>query len=428
MSAVIEQVRIPYRPRWFQRKTHEELQRFNVLVFHRRAGKTVLAVNELIKQIINEPLPNARGHYIAPFYSQVKRIAWTYLKQYTAAIPGMEYNKSDLVATFPHGGEIQLIGGDNFDSHRGVYSDYCILDEPAQMHPAIWGEIFRPALSDREGGAIFIGTPKGHNQFYDRWVKASTLPGWYRRMYKVTETGALPIDEIRAVKREQTKAEFDQEYMCNFEAAIKGAIYGEQMTELENSTPPRITSVPHDPNYQVQTSWDLGVKHRTVVCYWQTVGAERRMIDCDAYQHTGLDKMFKAMKSKPYSYSQHIAPHDISVFEIGSGMSRFDRAQELGVYFDKAPRFSLQDGIDATRATLPTMVIDANKCSDCIEALKLYRTDYDAKQLTFKAKPVDDWTSDYADSVRYYCITPPDITGDLFGAPLDYSRDNRTVI
>ena len=426
MSDVIEPVRIPYAPRWFQKKIHNELKRFNVLVMHRRAGKTVLAINELIKQTISEHLPNPRTHYIAPYYSQVKRIAWQYVKDYTRTIPGMKYNQSELLAGFPNGGEIQLIGGDNYHSHRGIYSDYAILDEPAQLHPALWGEIFRPALSDREGGAIFIGTPQGHNQFYDRWTQAAELPDWYRKMYKVNETGAIPIAEIKSVMRETTTAEFEQEYMCSFEAQIRGAIFGMEIQALEQAD--RITSVPHDPRYTTQTSWDLGVKNSTVILYWQIVGREHRLIDCDAFQHTGLDAMIKVVRDKPYIYSQHVAPHDIAVFEIGSGQSRLYRAQDLGIYFDTAPRMSFQDGIQATRATIPLMVIDAVKCKDLIEALKLYRTEYDDKLRTMHDKPVKDWTTDYADSMRYHCITDPTTDADLFDQPIDYSRENRTVI
>ena len=420
------QVSIPYAPRWFQRAVHSSLKRFNVLVFHRRAGKTVLAINELIKQIINCPYKNPRGHYIAPYYGQVKRIAWQYMKEYTEAIPGMDYNASELRAIFPHGGEIQLLGGDNYQSHRGIYSDYCVLDEYAQMHPGLWGEVFRPALSDRKGGAIFIGTPMGHNAFFEKWEKAATLDGWFRAMYKVNETGALDHDEIIAASKEMSRAEFEAEYLCSWTAAIKGAYFGRELQEMDNAG--RIMDVPHDPNLATLTSWDLGIRDSTVVHYWQQAGREHRMIDCDSFTGIGLAEIIKSVFSKPYNYSMHIAPHDIAVRELGTGKSRFDIASELGIHFDIAPRLGLQDGINAVRSLLSQVVIDRQKCQDSIEALRQYRTEYDERKRVYKDNPLHDWTSDYADSVRYYAITPNYSLDSLWSTERDYSRDDRAAI
>ena len=417
---------IPYQPRWFQQEVHNKLKRFNVLVFHRRAGKTVLAINELIKQIIRCPHPNPRGHYMAPFYSQVKRIAWQYVKEYTLPIPSMRYNESELRAIFPNGAEIQLLGGDNYHAHRGIYSDYVVLDEYAQMHPATWGEVFRPALSDRKGGAIFIGTPQGHNPFYDKWVQAGKLENWFRAMYKVTETGALDRDEIIAASEEMAPEEFQQEYMCSWTAAIKGAYYGHIMEQMDKEQ--RIMNVPHDAELPVITSWDLGIRDSTVIHYWQIAGREVRMIDCDAFVGTGLPDMIKRLKEKPYNYSQHIAPHDILVRELGSGKSRLDIAAAHGLHFDIAPRLHIQDGIQAVRNLLPRCVIDKTKCFDSLEALRQYRTEYDDKRQVFRDTPLHDWTSDYADSIRYFAITTPNTQIRFWNEPLDYSGDNRTVI
>ena len=418
-------VRIPYRPRWFQQEVHAQLKRFNVLVFHRRAGKTVLAVNELIKQITRCKLKNPRGHYIAPYYGQVKRIAWQYVIEFTEDIPGMLYNKGELRAIFPNGAEIQLLGGDNYQSHRGIYSDYAVLDEYAQMHPGLWGEVFRPALSDRKGGAMFIGTPMGHNAFHDKWEQAGTLDGWFRAMYKVNETGALDAEEIIAASREMSREEFEQEYLCSWTAAIKGAYYGKQMEQLEADG--RITSVPWDPALQVITSWDLGIRDSTAVHYWQIAGAEHRLIDCDAFVGVGLPEIIETVRKKKYQYSQHIAPHDIKVRELGSGTSRLDIAAQLGVIFDIAPSLGIQDGIQAVRAMLPKTVIDREKCATSLEALRQYRTEYDDRRQVFRNNPLHDWSSDYADSIRYYAITPKSqIRFSL--EPFDHREADRNVI
>ena len=422
----VERIQIPYAPRWFQFETHAALKRFNVLVFHRRAGKTVLAINELIRQVTACPHENPRGHYLAPYYSQVKRIAWMYVKQFTATIPGMNYNASELRAIFPSGAEIQLLGGDNYQAHRGIYSDYAVLDEYAQMHPGTWGEVFRPALSDRKGGAMFIGTPMGHNAFHEKWIQAGELDGWYRAMYKVNETGALDREEILSARAEMSAEEFQQEYMCSWTAAIKGAYFGKEMEELEAAG--RIMEVPHDPELPVYTSWDLGIRDSTVVHFWQIAGREIRMIDCDAYTGTGIPAMVKDLQNKPYTYRGHVAPHDITVRELGTGKSRLDIASGLGLEFEIAPRLGLQDGIQAVRQMLPRCVIDRSKCADSLEALRQYRTEYNDKLRVFRDTPLHDWTSDYADSIRYFAIGHENIQHSLWTTPIDYSDEDRAII
>ena len=120
---------------------------------------------------------NARVAYLAPLYRQAKSVAWDYVKHFTRPIPGVKYNEQELRADFPNGARIQLYGCDSPDSLRGIYLDSVVLDEYAQMSPRVWTEVIRPALSDRRGKAIFIGTPMGHNQFYDRYAACSDLDG-----------------------------------------------------------------------------------------------------------------------------------------------------------------------------------------------------------------------------------------------------------
>jgi hypothetical protein len=326
---------------------------------------------------------------------------------------------------FPNGAEIQLLGGDNYHALRGIYADYVVLDEYAQMHPGLWGEVFRPALSDRLGGALFIGTPFGQNAFSAKWDQAGSLDGWCRAMFKVHQTGAINASEILAITQEISPEEFDQEYLCSWTAAIKGAYYGKIMELLD--TEGKITQVPHDPGLPVITSWDLGIRDSTVVHYWQIAGREHRMIDCDAFQGVGLPEMIKQVGAKPYNYKMHIAPHDIRVRELGSGTSRLDTAANLGVHFEIAPSLGLQDGIQATRQMLQQCVIDREKCADSISAHRLYRTQYDERRQVFNNAPVHDWTSDYCDSSRYYAITPKQSIRFDSG-PTDYSRQDRYII
>ena len=398
-------IKLPYAPRWYQKEIHDQLDkhRFGVLCLHRRAGKTVLAVNELIKKILTCPLKNARGAYIAPTYRQAKMVAWTILKDVLGVVPGVTFNEVELRADVGDK-RIQLLGAESYDNLRGIYLDYCVMDEYAIMPQAAWGTVIRPALADRKGGALFISTPRGLNLFYELYREAEGLSDWYTKTLKYTDTKSLSDEEIEALRKELTSAEFEQELNCSWQAAIRGAYYGEQMTEAEETG--RVTNVPYDPTIQVITSWDLGVNDATVVWFWQVHGAEIRAIDCRAYQGTGLPDIIWDLQQLPYNYSQHIGPHDLNVKELGSGLTRLEIAQNLGVTFDVAPKMPVIDGINAFRALIPRIWFDREKCNNGIEALKQYRTEYDERKGIFRNTPYHGPESDYADAARYFAVTP----------------------
>jgi len=210
-------ITIPYSPREHQRKIHDDIKRFNVLVCHRRFGKTVTAINELLKSCMTCTIDRPRFAYIAPLYKQAKTVAWDYLCHYSQPIPGIKVNQAELRIDYPHGGRIQLMGADNPDSLRGIYLDGVVVDEVAQCPPTLYGEILRPALTDRKGWVIFIGTPKGHDHFYDLYRHALYDDAWYARTYRASETGILDSDELLQAKAEMSENEYLQEFECDFD-------------------------------------------------------------------------------------------------------------------------------------------------------------------------------------------------------------------
>ncbi len=131
---------IPYKPRELQIKIHDAVDnnRFTVVVAHRRFGKTVSAINHLIKAAIECDKPNPRFAYIAPTYAQSKRVAWDYLLEFTRPL-GATANISELRVDF-WGRRISLYGSDNSDSLRGQYFDGVVLDEIGDQNPKIWNE------------------------------------------------------------------------------------------------------------------------------------------------------------------------------------------------------------------------------------------------------------------------------------------------
>jgi hypothetical protein len=391
----------PYEVREQFKPLHARKTRWFIGVAHRRAGKTVADINELVIGALKCGKPNPRFAYVAPQLNQAKDIAWVYLKEYTAFLQP-KINESELWVELPGGKRIRIYGADNPDRLRGIYLDGVVLDEFGDMDPTIWTQVIRPALSDRKGWACFIGTPKGKNTFHRLWVEAEDDPDWTRLMLKASETGLLDDKELADARRMMSEDEYAQEYECSFEAAVKGAYYGKEMNDAEDSG--RIASVPYDPRIPVHTAWDLGVADSTVIWFIQAVGREVRFIDCLKGEGVGLDWYVKRLHERDYVWGSHYLPHDVEVRELGTGKSRKEVLAGLGVRATVCPNIPLADGIQAARMLLPTAWFDKDKCKAGVEALRMYRREYDEKRQEFKQHPLHDWTSHYADALRYFAV------------------------
>ena len=208
-------------------------ERWACLVCHRRAGKTVACVMDLIDAALRCAKPNPRFAYLSPFYAQSKDVAWTYLKQYGLRFPGTVPNENELRLDFPGGARVRLYGADNYDRMRGIYLDGVVFDEYADMDPRVLPEVIRPTLSDRKGWATFIGTPKGRNGFFDIWQHAQSDPAWFSMMLKASESGLVAEEELADARRMMTPEQYEQEFECSFDAAILGAYYASLVSEAE---------------------------------------------------------------------------------------------------------------------------------------------------------------------------------------------------
>lgn len=397
-----QRIVIPYEPRKLFLPFHNRKQRFSCEVVHRRGGKTVSRVNELIRGALTETLPRPMFGYVAPYLKQAKAVAWDYVKHYCAPLVplGATFNEAELRADLPNGGRIRLFGADNPDAMRGLYFDGVVLDEYGDQDPRIW-PVIRPALSDRLGWADFIGTPKGHNDFYDTHQRAIANPDeWYSAVHRASETGLIPQSELEAARRSMTEDQYLQEYECSFEAAIQGAYYGKEMAIAEKEK--RIARVPYDKAADVITAWDLGIGDATAIWFCQQIGQEYHLIDYVENSGVGLDWYARQIKDRDYVYSGHILPHDVEAKELGTGKSRKEILDSLGIKnVIVAPRLRVEDGINAVRLVLNRCWFDAEKCHRGVEALKQYRTEFDEQRKVFRDKPLHDWTSHPADAFRY---------------------------
>ena len=393
---------IPYAPREQQLEIHNLIdnKRFTVVVAHRRMGKTVSAINHLIKAAILNDKEAPRYAYIAPTYGQAKRVAWDYLVKYVKPLGGTE-NISEMRVDFM-GRRIQLYGSDNPDSLRGQYFDGVILDEIGDQNPKIWTDIVRPALADRLGWCLFIGTPKGHNHFKDLRDRAETEADWGLLEFKASQTNVIAETELQAAKSEMGEDKYLQEFECSFNAAVEGSYYGQILNDLETKN--HIQEIPRDDLCRTITAWDLGMGDSTAIWVAQIAGSEIRLIDYYENNGVGLDKYVAWLKENHWDTAEQILPHDVQVRELGSGKSRLEVLQEAGLNVRVAPRMGIDDGIQAVRRLLPRCWFNVPKVKVGLDCLRNYRRDYDDKRKVFFDRPLHDWSSHASDAFRYLAI------------------------
>lgn len=394
-------ITIPYKPRPAFLPLHNSQKRWTVIVAHRRAGKTVACVNHLQRAALTTKRSDWRGAYIAPFYRQAKSVAWDYVKRYSSVITGISVNESESRIDYPNGSRIQLYGADNADALRGLYFDDLVADEYGDWKPSVWNYVIRPALADRQGRAIIIGTPKGRNQFCEAYLRAQTDPDSLPLLISAASSGILPASELDAMRREMTEDAWRQEMECDFDAAIPGAIFGKELWQLEQDG--RVKVGLHDPALKTFAVLDLGFSDDTAI-WWFQGAKELRLIDCYAASGMPIAHYHEVLKARPYTYGDWLyLPHDARAKSLQTGRSIEQQLGALGWKTRIVPELGLIDGIQAARLTLADCHFD-EQCREGIETLKQYQREYDEDKRCFRDKPRHDWTSHYADAFRYACL------------------------
>ena len=400
---------IPYRPRKAFMPFHDRTQRWACLVAHRRAGKTVAAVNDIIRAAITYQGDRGLFAYIAPYRSQAKAVAWQYFQEFAAPITQSK-NEQELTVTLMNGSQIRLYGADNADAMRGLGFSGVYMDEYGDFRPSVFGNVIRPALSDKQGWAVFGGTPKGKNQFWEIYETATRLPSeWFLLRLPASSSGLLPVGELAAARAQLAEDQYLQEYECSFEAAILGAFFGKEMREAQDQG--RICAVPHDPALPTYTAWDLGYRDDTAVWFYQIGRGEIRVIDFYAVSGADIHDIADVVLGKGYRYTKHYLPHDARAKSLQTGKSI---VEQLAVHLDVAklavvPDIGVQSGIQAVRMTLPRVWFDAEKCREGIEALRQYQREYDEDKKAYRQSPRHDWTSHPADAFRMMAVSWQDI-------------------
>jgi len=396
---------LPYAPRPAFLPFHARTQRWGCLVAHRRAGKTVAAINDVIRAAATCKTAFPLFGYIAPYRSQAKSVVWDYLKNFAQPII-LDSNEAELTVTLMNGAKIRLFGADNADAMRGLGFDGCYLDEYGDFRPSVWGNIVRPALSDKMGWCVFGGTPKGKNQFWNIYETARQNPAeWFLLRLPASSSGLLPPSELTAARAQLTEDQYLQEMETSFEASILGSFYGTELREAEEQG--RITNIAVDPVVPVHTAWDLGYRDDTAIWWYQVVRGEIHVIDFYSVSGANIEELAQVITDRGYRYGKHYLPHDAKAKTLASGGKSIieQLAQHLGLgTLSIVPDLSVQDGIQAVRKMIPTTWFD-NKCYEGIEALKQYQREYDEDKKAFRQTPRHDWTSHPADAFRMMAIS-----------------------
>jgi hypothetical protein len=352
---------------------------------------------DLINGALRCKKTEGRFAYVTPTYAQAKDICWSYLKRFTADIPGVEQRESDLMVTFPNGARVRLYGADNYDRLRGTYHDGMVLDEFGDMDPRAWPEVLRPSLADRRGWAVFIGTPKGRNHFHDIYKVSESDPDWFSLILRADKTGILDQAELDDMRRMMTPDQYDAELLCSFDAAIRGSIYRSEIADLEADG--RVCGVPYDPAVPVWTGWDLGIRDPTVIVCAQLVGREIHIIDYYESNDENLTHFFAWLDSRKYRYATHLLPHDAAARELGSGKTRQEMFISNGYKSRVIPAQAKADSINAVKMMLPRCWMDKVKTERLRECAVYYHADYNDRMGVFKTEPVHDWSSHAVDAL-----------------------------
>lgn len=395
-----------YEPRPQFLPFHRRTKRWGCLVCHRRAGKTVAAVNDLVIGALECQKPRPQYAYIAPFRNQAKLVAWEYLKHYAAPFLAERPNESELSVRLLGDRKVMLFGADNADALRGIYLDGVIPDEFGDFKPSVWGNVIRPALSDRRGWAVFMGTPKGRNEFWTIRETARKNPNdWFHLELRASDSQILDEVELQAAQKQLTPEQFAQEYECDFAAALPGAYFGRELVQAEREG--RITKVAWDSAVPVYTAWDIGYRDDTSIWWFQVIRNEIHVIDYHASSGQSIPFYTKLVREKPYQYGQHWLPHDARAKTLASGGKSI--VEQLAVDLDLkklaiVPNLEVQDGIQAARKALCSCWFDEDSCAEGLEALRQYQREWDEDKKAFREKPRHDWTSHPSDAFRMLAV------------------------
>jgi phage terminase large subunit len=371
--------------------------------------------------------------YCLPQYSQARKAIWAGVNSRTgrtriddAFPPDIIQSKDDkgMFLKLKNNSTVQLVGSDAYDGLVGGGVVGLVMSEAALSDPAAYS-FLRPMLKESSGWSFHISTPRGKNAFYKLLESHRSNPKSFVTTLSALDTSVFTAEQLRE-ERHSYIAEhgvalgnslYEQEYLCSFQAANIGAVWGAEMAKLRSDG--RYGACGYDPRYPVWTAWDLGVSDDNVILYFQTVGSEERLIDVTIGNDMGLDSYAKILAAKPYVYAGHIGPHDIQVRDWGTGVSRMEQAAKLGIKFTRVPNTAKNDQISSAAQLINRLVINSATdldsgepvCGYVLEAFEQYAFKFDDVRKVSSSKPIHNWTSHAADALQTYAVYKARDTG-----------------
>lgn len=402
---------LKYNPRGAFLRFHQRAEKKAVLLAHRRCGKTVAAINDLVTRALKidtTKFNRPRYAYVCPELKQAKEAAWDYLKEAVQDIPGVKISESELWVRLPGGQRIRIYGADNPSSLRGGYFDGVILDEFGDMTAEI-AESVLPMLDDRNGWIVYMGTPRGKNAFYDKHKEAQEEKDWFYLCLKVSQTEYLKQSILDERLKSLGEELYEQEYECSFEASNVGSYFGKQMIAYEQSG--RLlptTALPEGLIYsreQVSLAMDIGHRDATAIWFWQIFNGAVYFIDYWEESEYDAAEVVEVLQNKPYAYETWFLPHDARSSTFSTKKTVLEQFRAANAPARIVPKLTIDESIEATRYTLRTFPIyfDSLKCKRGLEALRNYSRKWDIDRKTFSETPTHDQWSHGADAFRYAC-------------------------
>lgn len=387
-------------------------------VWHRRAGKDEICLHHAAVSAMTRT-----GNYwhCLPEFLQGRKAIWTAINAHTGkrrideAFPPVireTINDNEMFIRFINGSTWQIIGSDRYDATVGAGVAGITYSEWALANPSAWA-YHRPMLAENNGWAAFITTPRGHNHAKSMYDHAKSSKDWFCELLTAQDTGALSGDDLEQARDEYIalygadvgRAQFEQEYLCSWNAAILGAFYALEMADVRRED--RITDI-EAIDAPVHRAWDLGVSDDTSIWWFQTVGSQVFILDHYAASGVGLEHYASVIEQRERTHGwrsgNDYVPHDAKIKEWGSGRTRVETMVGFGLHPILVPLATIADGINATRQLLPLCVFHP-RCEEGIKALEQYRREWDDNKKAFRASAVHDWTSHPSDAFRYLALS-----------------------
>jgi phage terminase large subunit len=408
---VTKNIKIPYRRRQRAIDFDKNEKRWNGLVIHRRWGKSTHLINILQKKALQAPhkeFVDGVWAFVAPTYKQAKSIIWNMLVYYSANIPWIKVNISELSVTYPNNNQIRLFGSDSPDSLRGLKYYWSMYDEYQDQNPIIHTQIILPSLIESGWWATRSWTPKWKNTLYELYVRlVHDMKLWlnsYAMLLPASTSWILSIEQLQEARKQTTEEEYLQEFECSWEWVVKWAYYSKGISKMYSDN--RVVRWIYDKTMPVYTFWDIWVSDYTCIVFIQLYWQEIRIVDYLQDNNQWLEHYSDILKSKWYNYGRHYFPHDIRVRELSTWLSRYEICKKL-FGDDKCkitPNIPVMDGINAARWLFDKMWFDEEGTSALRACLSAYRSEYDEKKWIFKDSPLHDRSSHGADAFRYMAV------------------------